>query len=184
MREIDGAPANAGGGKKIHDHSFEYGTTSIKDSILIEAKSAGVVDGVLVAYVIIKNGGAGHFAPTGTPARSLVLEATTFDAAGKPIESKKTVYSKAVLAEDGKGTVACADAYLHGCKAGRDNRLAPGESRVETFKFALRLKNVASVEARAYFMYQPYVMMRTNVETPLSSSSFKIVRPENEETKN
>lgn len=75
--------------------------------------------------------------PTGTPARRLVLAVAVRDAADVLLASEKRIYQKALVDKDGRVLKAMADQMLEGVAVGQDNRIAPGEMRVEEFFFAI-----------------------------------------------
>ncbi|MBI3794156.1 MAG: hypothetical protein HY280_05455 [Nitrospinae bacterium] len=177
MMEIEAIATDKGGeGRRPHDHSFEYGVASPADAVTATVDYAVAEGGGLTAGVTVQNKNAGHYTPTGTPARGLVLEVSTTDGNGKIIETKKVVFSKEVLGADGREAESCADSYLNGCKAGRDNRLAPGETRHVAFSFSEKVKNAADVTARLYFLYRPMMIQQGEFKTPVSESSAKVAR--------
>ncbi|MBI5637554.1 MAG: hypothetical protein HZA03_06260 [Nitrospinae bacterium] len=170
MAEMPGRSAKENGRNSIHDHSLAHSMEKMLGAVRVETKEPVRMNDAVLADVLLVNEGAGHAIPTGTPARTLVLEVRAMDAAGNVVEVKKKVYRKRIL--DGKGNemLTDGDAFLHGKKVSSDNRLLPGESRVETFRFAIRPKNIAKVAAEVYLSYQPVVITKTEMKIPLSSA--------------
>ncbi len=172
MAPVEGTKtAKEGGRPNIHDHSLAHSMEKMKDAVQVESREPVRMNDSVLADVIIKNTGAGHAIPTGTPARMLVLEVRALDAAGNVVETKKRLYRKRITNKQGEEMLTDGDAFLHGHKVASDNRLLPGEARVETFRFTIRPKEIAKVEAETYLSYQPVVITRTEMKVPFSSSS-------------
>jgi hypothetical protein len=95
--------------------------------------------GHLHAEVAVKNEGSGHALPTGFPGRQLVLEVSVLDAGGGVIERAGRTYTR-VLVDAGGKEVPFYAAHAEAS----DSRIAPGETRRETFSFrragALRVR--------------------------------------------
>ncbi|MBI5178640.1 MAG: hypothetical protein HZA04_05220 [Nitrospinae bacterium] len=174
MPEVPGTTADKGGRDKMHDHSLSHNTESMKDAVSVETKGVNRMNDELLVDVMVHNWKAGHAIPTGTPARTLVLEVRTLDGSKRIIETKKTVYRKTVVDGSAREVTSDADAFLYGTKISKDNRLAPDETRLETFRFATRIRDVATVEAITYFLHQPLVIQQTEMTIPLSSSSLPV----------
>jgi len=171
MPLVEGTTANTGGRDKIHDHALSHNIEFMKNAVSVETKNVNRIDDELLVDVMIHNSRVGHSIPTGTPARSLVLEVRALDGMKRVIDTRKIVYRKTVVDGKGKEQMTDGDAFLYGEKITSDNRLAPKESRLDTFRFNTRVKDIATVEARAYFFYQPFVLQQTDMMIPLSESS-------------
>lgn len=107
--------------------------------------------------VVVKltNAGAGHYVPTGSPMRKLILE-VRFEPFGEGQAARvERVYARTV--QDQKGaTVPREDlAFVKGAKVAEDTRIAPKETRTETFSFDLPTGRRARVEANLYYYYSP-----------------------------
>lgn len=174
MAEMPGKSAKENGRASIHDHSLGHSMEKMLGAVRVEAGSPVRMNDAVLADVLLANEGAGHAIPTGTPARTLVLEVRALDGGGNVVEVKKKMYRKRIL--DGKGSemLTDGDAFLYGKKVSSDNRLLPGESRVETFRFAVRPKDIVKVEAEAYLSYQPVVITRTEMKIPLFAASAEV----------
>lgn len=171
MAEMPGKSAKEGGRNSIHDHSLAHSMEKMLGAVRVETKEPARTRDAVVADVRLTNEGAGHAIPTGTPARMLVLEVHAVDAGGNVVEVKKKMYRKRIL--DGKGDemLTDGDAFLHGKEVSGDTRLLPGESRVETFHFTVRPKDIVKIVAEAYLSYQPVVISRTEMRVPLFSAT-------------
>jgi hypothetical protein len=91
--------------------------------------------GTIKLDVDVKNDAAGHRAPTGLPTRSIVLKVTG-TREGKPFFNEERVYRRTLLDAAGKAITQDADAFTSAARVGRDSRIAPGETRFETFSIA------------------------------------------------
>jgi Zn-finger protein len=90
----------------------------------------------LKVTVEIANETAGHYLPTGSPLRQLVMELGADSAGGQHIREQR-IYAGQVA--DRHGTVLRREhfAFLKASKLVSDTRLAPGEKRTETFLFPI-----------------------------------------------
>jgi len=102
--------------------------------------------------VKLKNEGAGHFLPTGSPMRQLILEVRV-TSAGVTIATEKRSYTR-VLA-DAAGTTIQKEyvAFLKAAKVVSDTRLAPDETRTETFSFKVPAGQSARVDSIFYYFH-------------------------------
>ena len=174
MPEISGKTANEGGRDKIHDHSLSHNVATMKGAIVVTTEDIQKDKKKLKAKIRITNQKAGHSIPTGTPARSLVLEVKALDKKGRMLEIKKIVYKKVILDKKGNELSEDGDVFLYGEKIVSDNRLRPDESRLETFIFTKNLKKINKITAEAYFLYKPIVNTQTDMSIPLSSGEWKV----------
>ncbi len=174
MAEIPGKTARENGRDSIHDHSLGHSMEQMLGAVRVETKEPVWMNGAVLADVLLANVGAGHAIPTGTPARTLVLEVHALDAAGNVVEVKKKMYRKRILNDKGEEMLTDGDAFLHGKKVSSDNRLLPGESRVETFRFNVRPKDIVKITAEAYLSYQPVVITKTEMKIPLFSATVDV----------
>lgn len=107
--------------------------------------------------VVVKltNAGAGHYVPTGSPMRKLILD-VRFEPFGEgPASRVERIYARTI--QDAKGATLPREdqAFLKGAKVVEDTRIAPKETRTETFAFDLPAGRRARVEANLYYYYSP-----------------------------
>jgi hypothetical protein len=90
--------------------------------------------------VEIANEAAGHYLPTGSPLRQLVMELRA-GSAGGPHFREQRVYARQVA--DRHGTVLMREhfAFLKAAKLASHTRLSPGEKRTETLLFPIPKRN-------------------------------------------
>jgi hypothetical protein len=132
-------------------HSIEQLNRAIKAVLSAQR------DGDQVRVVLkLTNQGAGHYVPTGSPLRQLILEVDADSYAGQHF-SEQRVYRRTVA--DGKGEVLNSEplVFTKGAKVLTDTRLAPKETKTETFTFPLRRGSQGRVVASLYYYYSPLV---------------------------
>ncbi len=104
--------------------------------------------------VKVTNRGAGHYVPTGSPLRQLILELRADSYDGKHFREKR-IYRRTVAGHDGKSLDREHFAFLKGAKVLKDTRLAPNETRTETFTFPIPQGTQTQVEADFFYYYSP-----------------------------
>lgn len=104
--------------------------------------------------VQIANRGAGHSVPTGSPLRQLILELRADAYNGKHFREER-VYRRMVADQSGVTLNREHLAFMKGARVLSDTRLAPNESRTETFTFPVPPGVQTQVEASFYYYYSP-----------------------------
>lgn len=170
MAVIPGKTANEGRRDKMHDHSLAHNLATMSEAVSLNIKKAAKSGKIMAVDVEVVNVKAGHSIPTGTPRRKLVVEARSQDTHGNVIETKKVEYRKLVVTAEGEEISSDGDVFLHGAKIQQDNRLAPGERRIEKITFARRLDDVVSVAVDAYFLYEPEVVQQVEMRIPFAGA--------------
>lgn len=130
-------------------HSIQQLTKTIKGQL-----SAVRQGDKIEVTVDIANQGAGHYVPTGSPLRQLVLEVRADSYDGKHYREQR-VYSRVIADQQGKRIDREDLAFLKGAKTISDTRLAPGEKRRESFSFAAPRGATAQVKATFWYYYSP-----------------------------
>jgi hypothetical protein len=115
----------------------------------------------LEVMVQLANAGAGHYVPTGSPMRELMLEVTADAYKGRDFAEKR-LYRRVVGDAEGKPLSLEHAAFFRAAKVLSDTRLAPDEKRTETFLFAVPAGVPAQVTAKLSYYYSP--MARTESE--------------------
>jgi hypothetical protein len=112
----------------------------------------------LKVVVKLTNAGAGHYLPTGSPMRKLIMEVRVDPFGEGPSFHEERVYARTIT--DQKGIMLQREhlAFLKGAKVVEDTRLAPKETRTETFSFGLPVGKRARVEANLYYFYSPMAL--------------------------
>lgn len=104
--------------------------------------------------VEVANRAAGHFVPTGSPLRQLLLELRADSNDGRHFREER-LYRRSVADQQGKPLAMEHFAFLRGAKVVSDTRLAPDERRVETFSFAIPPEIQTRVTATFRYYYSP-----------------------------
>ncbi len=121
----------------------------------IRAKLASTREGNLLKLTaVVSNVAAGHYVPTGSPLRQLVLELRVDAYDGRRFQERR-VYRRVVVDASGNEIDREYLAFLKGARVVADTRLAPGESRTETFAFPLPAGVQAQVTATLWYYYSP-----------------------------
>lgn len=131
-------------------HSVEQLNKAIRSQLTV------VRDGEqLKVTVKMTNAGAGHYVPTGSPMRQLILEVKMDPYEGGQSAREQRVYARTIT--DQKGEVLRREhvSFLRGAKVLKDTRLAPNETRTENFQFTLAAGKTARVEASLSYFYSP-----------------------------
>lgn len=130
-------------------HSIDQLNSTIKASIQTVREG-----GKIKVTVSVANTAAGHFVPTGSPLRQLVLEVRADTYAGKHLRQER-VYRRAVADAQGKEIEREHLAFLKAAKVLFDTRLGPDEKRVEQFVFDVPQGTAAQVKAALIYYYSP-----------------------------
>jgi hypothetical protein len=104
--------------------------------------------------VEIANTNAGHYLPTGSPMRQLILEVRA-DTATDQHFSAERFYRRVMVDAQGKPLDREYVAFIQGVKTIEDTRLAPDEKRTETFQFNIPQGTAAQIKATLWLFYSP-----------------------------
>jgi hypothetical protein len=121
--------------------------------VKVRLSIAGRGDSLRV-FVDVANATAGHFVPTGSPLRQIVLEVKADAYNGQHFREQR-VYRRTVADQQGKEIDREPTAFLRGASVLSDTRLAPGEKRRESFAFAIPPGTSAQVSATFWYYYSP-----------------------------
>ena len=113
-----------------------------------EYKSGETIDVV----VRVKNEGAGHFLPTGSPMRQLILEVRA-TSAGVTIGTEKRIYTRTLADADGVTIEKEYVAFIKAAKVVSDSRLSPDETKSEAFTFKVPPGQSAKIDATFYYFH-------------------------------
>ncbi len=130
-------------------HSIDQLNSTIKASIQTTREG-----GQIKVKVTVANTAAGHFVPTGSPLRQLVLEVRADAYNGKHLRQERA-YRRVVADVQGKEIEREHLAFLKAAKVLTDTRLAPDEKRVEQFTFDVPQGVAAQVKAALIYYYSP-----------------------------
>ena len=130
-------------------HSIQQLASTVKAQLATERRGDS-----LRVFVDVANATAGHFVPTGSPLRQIVLEVRADAYNGQHFREQR-VYRRTVADQQGKEIDREPTAFLRGASVLSDTRLAPGEKRRESFAFAIPPGTSAQVSATFWYYYSP-----------------------------
>lgn len=146
-------------------HSIEQVKKAAKVRILqVERKADNAVE----IKVEVANIGSGHSIPTGIPSRRLILEVVLFSG-GREVTRFKREYQKKLLDKEGRLILEDHRLFLEARTVMEDNRLRPGEKRVEHFEAAILPKGPLRAEATLRYLYEPRVLMPQTMSIDMAS---------------
>jgi hypothetical protein len=108
----------------------------------------------LKVFIDVINRTAGHYVPTGSPMRQLVLELRADSYDGRHFRGERT-YRRTVADKRGNALQREHVAFFKAAKVLSDTRLAPGEVRREEFSFPIPAGVSAQVKATFRYFYSP-----------------------------
>ncbi|TAM82677.1 MAG: hypothetical protein EPN47_08450 [Acidobacteria bacterium] len=120
--------------------------------------------------VSVTNQGAGHMVPTGSPLRKLILRVSAFPFGGRPARQER-IFSRVVADQQGRVLNREDLVFIKAAKMVSDTRLAPGETRKESFTFIVPQGVRSTVEADFYYYYSPSAATREQQEVKFLSFS-------------
>ncbi|MBZ5596477.1 MAG: cytochrome c family protein [Acidobacteriia bacterium] len=122
----------------------------------ISAQLSASRDGDQVrVQVVVTNRAAGHYVPTGSPLRQLILDVKADSFAGQHFQEHR-VYARRVADENGTPIEQEHLAFMSAAKVLSDTRLAPDEKRTESFTFAIPAGKQTRVTATLRYFYSPF----------------------------
>ncbi len=130
-------------------HSIDQLTSTVKAQL-----SASHDGGKLKVNVDVANVAAGHYVPTGSPLRQIVLELRADSYDGKHFREER-VYRRAVADQQGTPVNREHVAFVKAAKVISDTRLAPDEKRTERFSFDVPQGVQTQVRATFWYYYSP-----------------------------
>ena len=130
-------------------HSIDQLASTVKAQL--SSERAG---GSLHVFVDVANVAAGHYVPTGSPLRQIVLEVRADVYDGRHFREQR-VYRRTVADQQGKEIDREPTAFLRGASVLADTRLAPGEKRRESFSFPIPPGTQVQVSATFWYYYSP-----------------------------
>jgi Cytochrome c554 and c-prime len=118
--------------------------------------------------VDVTNQGAGHMVPTGSPLRKLILQVSASPFGAKPLQQSR-VFTRVVADQHGRILNREDLVFMKAAKVVSDTRLAPQETRKETFTFKVPQGVRSTVEADFYYYYSPTAATKAQQEVKFLS---------------
>jgi Cytochrome c554 and c-prime len=144
-------------GINLHQMPGSRSVEQLNKAIQTQMSTARQGDQLRVT-VKLTNAGAGHFVPTGSPMRRLILEVKVDPFAGGDVLRAERVYARTITDQKGVTIEREHQSFLRGAKVVKDTRIAPKETRTETFSFDFPAGKRARVEANLYYFYSPMAL--------------------------
>jgi hypothetical protein len=150
----------------VNVHEMPGGHSLQELNRALQAQIAALRRGDTVEVTVqLANRGAGHRLPTGSPLRAIVMVVEATGSIGQTQTATKT-YARVVVDESGKELTDEGTVWLRAGRVVRDDRIVPGEQRVEKFTFKLPRSTPAHAAARFYYRYAPDVSLRGEPGVP------------------
>lgn len=140
-------------GINLHEIPGSHSIQQLNKAIKADLVTAREGDQVKV-QVKVTNQGAGHYVPTGSPLRQLLMELRA-DAYGGRRFQEQVKYSRIVSDRSGLVLDRESAVFIKAAQVVKDTRLAPNETRTEKFSFPIPRGTQAEVEATFYYYYSP-----------------------------
>ncbi|HZF53399.1 MAG TPA: multiheme c-type cytochrome [Polyangiaceae bacterium] len=140
-KTVDEVAAGWGEKKTIAHHGFMGEADDLRRRALSMAVRVEDRAGKLHAAIELSNVAAGHMVPTGLPGRQIVLSLRVLDRAGRVVEHASRAFGR-VLVDEGGAEVP----FYAARREASDNRIAPGEKRLESFSFDVKGEGEIQVE--------------------------------------
>jgi len=146
VKRVDDAKVN------LHEMPGSRSIQMLNEAVQLSLRDQREGDELIVT-VTLRNRGAGHMIPTGSPLRKLnvIVEVKS---GGKTYEQRR-VYQRKVADESGAEITKEERIFLRAAKQLSDTRLKPEESREEVFRFPVPAKQSARMDVRVLYVYSP-----------------------------
>lgn len=167
VRRVEGSFVN------LHSMPGGHSKAQLVKSIRLRIMSMERVNEGIAVRVKLENLGAGHFVPTGTPTRKLVLNVEARTPGGEVVNQER-VYQKIVT--DASGNPILEDSLLFSNAASiiSDNRIAPGEERIEELLLPAPKEENVEVTASLTYLYSPLNETESETRVNFYSESRKL----------
>lgn len=157
----------------LHQMPGGHSITQLNKTVKMRLSSIRENDQLKVS-VEVSNVAAGHYVPTGSPMRQLVLEVQADPYNGAHFRQERR-YQRTVA--DRQGAVVAREhvAFFNGAKVLSDTRLAPDETRTEAFSFPVPSGVAVQLKATLWYYYSP--LARNEAEQRVTFNSItRLVR--------
>jgi len=146
-------------------HSLTQLNKAIRGRLIVSHEG-----GQLRVVVDVTNQGAGHMVPTGSPLRKLILQVSASPFGGKPFHAER-VFTRVVADQQGNILNREDLVFMKAAKVVSDTRLAPGETKKESFTFSVPQGVRSTVQADFIYFYSPTAATQAEQEVKFLSLS-------------
>jgi hypothetical protein len=152
-----------------HDIAAGHSLTKRRQALEIKIVNVETHRNRIRVKVDLTNTGAGHNMPTGLPVKKIILEVKVQEPNGSRRQIQQRVYQKVVADAQGRTVTHLVDLMLgKGTKVVSDNRIAPLETRRESFTFFIDEPEEQIISAAAYYSYTPEILQPTPIHIKLN----------------
>jgi len=137
----------------LHQMPGSHSVEKLASTVKAQMTTAREGDRLKVT-IDVSNVAAGHYVPTGSPLRQIVLEVRADSYTGQHFREERT-YRRTVVDQHGTAVMREHFAFVKAAKVASDTRLAPGEKRTETFSFPIPPGGQTQVKATFWYYYSP-----------------------------
>jgi len=149
--------ATATADPRVPDHRLQRNEEQLRQAVRLEVQRVTRNADRLEVAVAIRNVGSGHMVPTGHPSRRLLLKVEVRASGnGATLGESTRTYQKHLL--DGSGRILLRDGDLLRARSVQDTRIAPHESRTETFVFPVPAGESVRVRAELEYLYRSHIV--------------------------
>lgn len=128
----------------------------------------------LQVKVRLRNVGAGHAVPTGSPTRRVILRVEVATESGRRVRQER-VYQRVVVDEHGAEIRRDSLLFTHARAIARDTRLAPAEQRVEEFLLPVSTDENLTLTATLIYLYSPHERPQTETRIEFLSETKELL---------
>ena len=152
-----------------HDIAAGHSLTKRRQALEIKIVDVETHRNRIRVKVDLTNTGAGHNMPTGLPVKKIILEVKVQEPNGSHRQIQQRIYQKVVADAQGRTVTHLVDLMLgKGTKVVSDNRIAPLETRHESFTFFIDEPEEQIISAAAYYSYTPEILQPTPIHIKLN----------------
>jgi hypothetical protein len=160
----------SGQGINLHQMPGSHSVEQLNRAIQSQISATRQGDKVKVV-VKLTNAGAGHYVPTGSPMRKLILEVRLDPFGEGQPQRVERIYARTIQDQKGNAVQREHVAFLKAAKVVADTRIAPKETRTETFFLDLPVGRRARVEASLYYFYSPMALTEADQKIRFMTAS-------------
>jgi hypothetical protein len=153
----------------LHAISASHSVEQLRRAVKVEIGEIKQDEDFIEVRVRVTNTGSGHKVPTGIPKRQLLLIVDV----KTPTEylTQQKIYTRILKDERGDEVKKECEVFLTAASDYFDNRIKPGETRVENFAFMRPKNRKITVSARAEYLYETTVLHGTEMRVQMSEDS-------------
>lgn len=168
MPRVKGAVVRAGVSPQAREyvnlHQISGGSSveQLRRAVKVQIEEIKWLSEGLQVRTAVTNLGAGHMAPTGLPTKKMVLKVHV-ETPRKEVTTKESVYQKVLADNQGREVTQDSRIFTDPVRVIRDSRLAPRETRKESFLFPIKRQRGVKVRAELRYSYFPLLLQPTDL---------------------